>query len=64
MAVADLPSGRAAGEVRFAGVGNVVATVVSEGERNRSLMSHNGTAGVEARRIQQFAYPWRAATCS
>ena len=58
VAVADLPTA-SAGDVRFAGVGNVVATVSpADGGRTRSLVSHNGTAGVEARRVQEFAVPW------
>jgi anti-sigma regulatory factor (Ser/Thr protein kinase) len=45
--------------VRFAGIGNVSATVVS-GDATRSLVSHHGTAGGVARRIQEFQYPWSA----
>lgn len=45
--------------VRYAGLGNIGATIVSaSGGRNRSLISQNGTAGVEARRIQEYKYPW------
>ena len=46
-----------AGEVRFAGVGNIAATVL-DGNRSRSLMSHNGTAGYEVYRIQELSCPW------
>lgn len=46
--------------VRYAGLGNIGATIVSsDGSRNRSLISQNGTAGVEARRIQEYSYPWQ-----
>lgn len=45
------------GEVRFAGLGNIGATICGDGE-SRSLVSHHGTAGHEARRIQEFVYPW------
>jgi anti-sigma regulatory factor (Ser/Thr protein kinase) len=47
------------GVVRFAGIGNVYATIVSGGA-TRSLVSHHGTAGGVARRIQEFTYPWSA----
>jgi anti-sigma regulatory factor (Ser/Thr protein kinase) len=49
----DAPS-RAA---RFAGVGNVSGSIVS-GADSRGLFSHNGTAGVQVRKVQQFDYPW------
>lgn len=47
----------AAGECRFVGIGNISAGLVT-GSGSRSFVSHNGTAGVEARRIQELAYPW------
>jgi anti-sigma regulatory factor (Ser/Thr protein kinase) len=43
--------------VRFAGLGNVSARLVAAG-RVRHLVSHNGTAGHAARRIDEFTYPW------
>lgn len=44
-------------EVRYVGVGNISATIVAPtGVRN--LVSHNGTVGHQARRIQEFVYPW------
>ena len=42
--------------VRFAGVGNIAAAVVSEGAVKR-MVSMNGTAGHVAPRIREFAYP-------
>src|SRR5215207_2402308 len=45
------------GAVRFAGVGNISGVVLS-GEGSRQMVSHNGTAGHSARRIQEFTYPW------
>ncbi len=27
-------------------------------ERTYNMVSHNGTAGVEARKIREFSYPW------
>src|SRR5690606_16680546 len=48
--------------LRYAGVGNVAARVFAAGAC-RSLVSHHGTAGREARRIQEFSYPFpRGAT--
>lgn len=45
--------------VRYAGLGNIGATIVStQGGRNRSLVSQNGTAGAETRRIHEHHYPW------
>jgi hypothetical protein len=43
--------------VRYAGVGNISGRIVS-GEGVRSMVSHNGTVGVEARKIREFTYPW------
>ena len=55
VAVTDIDSDR--GLVKFAGLGNICATIVSPAGR-RHLVSHNGTAGHSVRRIDQFAYPW------
>jgi hypothetical protein len=43
--------------VRYAGVGNISGLILSGGTAH-NLVSHNGTAGVEARKIQEFSYPW------
>ena len=45
------------GVVHFAGIGNIGGTILAE-ERTWSLVSHHGTAGHDARRIQEFSYPW------
>jgi len=45
--------------VRYAGLGNISASVVSPGQ-TKSLVSYNGIAGHEARKIQEFAYDWPA----
>jgi anti-sigma regulatory factor (Ser/Thr protein kinase) len=42
---------------RFAGVGNITGLILSGGA-SRGLVSHNGTAGVEARKVEQYSYPW------
>lgn len=57
LAVAEL--NRAERSLRFAGLGNISATVVS-GQDSRSLVSHNGIAGHEMRKIQEFSYDWPA----
>lgn len=54
LAVAELDRGRAV--VRYCGIGNIAATILSDGT-SRSLVSHHGTAGHDARRIQEFVYP-------
>jgi anti-sigma regulatory factor (Ser/Thr protein kinase) len=46
-------------EIRYAGVGNIAGSVVSATE-TRSMVSHNGTAGHELRKIQEFQYEWPA----
>lgn len=43
--------------VRFAGVGNIAATILSP-ERSYNMVSHNGTVGHEVRKIQEFVYEW------
>jgi anti-sigma regulatory factor (Ser/Thr protein kinase) len=47
----------AARVVRFVGVGNISAVVVSAGQA-RHMVSHNGTAGHVAPRIREFAYEY------
>ncbi len=46
-----------AATVRFAGIGNIAATIVA-GNATRSLVSHHGTLGHDVRRIQELSYPW------
>ncbi|HET7341831.1 MAG TPA: SpoIIE family protein phosphatase [Methylomirabilota bacterium] len=55
VAVADIDPERRC--LRFCGLGNIGAAVLSGGGR-RSLVSHNGTAGHAARKIDEFTYPW------
>ena len=45
------------GIIRYAGLGNITGLML-DGKTSRNLVSHNGTAGVEARKIQEFSYPW------
>jgi hypothetical protein len=44
--------------LRFVGVGNIAGTVVSPSNPVRHLVSYAGTAGHQARKIQEFTYPW------
>ena len=57
VAVAEVALG--ARVVRYAGVGNISGRILTAGS-SRSMVSVNGTAGVETRRIQEFSYPWPA----
>ena len=43
--------------VRFSGLGNISACIIAAGA-SRSLVSHNGIAGHEMRKIQEFSYDW------
>ena len=43
--------------VRFAGVGNIAASIFTAVEHH-NLVSYNGTVGYEVRKIQEFTYPW------
>ena len=43
--------------LRFVGVGNIAASIVASDRTRQSLASHNGTAGVAMRKIQEFTYP-------
>lgn len=45
------------GVLRYAGVGNIAASILDDGI-SRSLVSHNGTVGAEMRKVQEFTYPW------
>ncbi|HYC04901.1 MAG TPA: ATP-binding protein [Azospirillaceae bacterium] len=42
--------------VAFGGVGNIAGTVFAAGQHKKTV-SHTGTAGVSARRFQEFVYP-------
>ena len=43
------------GRVRYAGLGNISGVLLG-GPRAQYMVSHNGTAGLEARRVQEFDY--------
>jgi anti-sigma regulatory factor (Ser/Thr protein kinase) len=55
-AVAEIPAGP--GVLRYAGIGNIAASVHAGAERPRSLVSHNGIVGHQARRHAPFQYDW------
>ena len=42
---------------RYAGLGNISAAILPPAGSRQSLVSHNGTAGHTAARIQEFQYP-------
>jgi anti-sigma regulatory factor (Ser/Thr protein kinase) len=57
VAVAEIrPS---AGSLTYVGIGNISGVVVS-GEKSRNLISHNGIAGHQLHRIQEFKVEWPA----
>jgi anti-sigma regulatory factor (Ser/Thr protein kinase) len=58
-AVAIAVTDRGRGLLRFAGVGNIAATIAS-GDATRSLVSHHGIVGAAARHFQEFQYPFAA----
>jgi anti-sigma regulatory factor (Ser/Thr protein kinase) len=43
--------------LRFCGVGNIAAAIIDDGVA-RQMVSLNGTAGLEVRKIVEFTYPW------
>lgn len=42
---------------RFCGIGNIAGRLARE-EKETYMVSHNGTAGHDAHKIQEFTYPW------
>jgi anti-sigma regulatory factor (Ser/Thr protein kinase) len=55
LAVAEIDWVRNA--VRFCGIGNIAAALIAGGN-SRQLVSLNGTAGLEVRKVAEFSYPW------
>jgi anti-sigma regulatory factor (Ser/Thr protein kinase) len=49
----------AAGQVRFAGIGNIAARILTDAG-TRSLVSHNGIVGLHGVRTSEFTYPFAA----
>src|SRR5204863_410090 len=58
-AIAIVEVDRTKEAVRFCGVGNIAGTIL-RGEKSRGMVSYNGIVGQEARKIQEFCYPWAA----
>jgi anti-sigma regulatory factor (Ser/Thr protein kinase) len=56
VAVAELDAEQ--GIVTFAGAGNVIGRLVS-GVEDRSLLSQNGTVGLQIRQLKDIVYPWQ-----
>lgn len=55
VAVAEISRERR--RIRFAGVGNISSRIFSaDGMHN--MVSHNGTAGIEIRKVDEFLYSW------
>ncbi|HEY2678588.1 MAG TPA: ATP-binding SpoIIE family protein phosphatase [Steroidobacteraceae bacterium] len=48
--------------IQYAGVGNICGSVVIEGKQ-RGMVSHNGTLGVQLLRTRQFEYRWPPGSC-
>jgi hypothetical protein len=44
-------------QIKFAGVGNISAHLLTGGER-RQIMSHNGIVGNNMRNVQEFSFDW------
>ena len=55
-AVADIDPAR--GSIRYVGMGNISGAILSVAGQSQSLVSMSGTVGHEARRFQEFVYPW------
>lgn len=55
LAIADIDAFE--GKLLFAGVGNIAASIISNGPR-RHLLSHNGIVGSNLRKVQEFEQPW------
>ncbi|BBH65617.1 hypothetical protein ACTI_23020 [Actinoplanes sp. OR16] len=55
LAVAELDTG--AGEVRYAGLGNISGTVLAPDGTRRGMISMPGIAGHQRRQVREYAYP-------
>ena len=45
------------GSLKYVGVGNISGSIIPAGETaGRGLFSHNGTVGVQVRKVQEFSY--------
>jgi anti-sigma regulatory factor (Ser/Thr protein kinase) len=55
-AVAMLAIDLERGTATYAGLGNIAGAILADGSERRTLISHNGTAGHIAARVQEFHY--------
>lgn len=55
MAVAEIDAEKR--QVRYAGIGNIVSSLITEKQRV-NMVSLNGTVGHQLRQVQEFTYPW------
>ena len=60
VAIAELHAGK--GTMRFAGIGNISATMIDPGAR-RSAVSLYGIVGHDVREFREFSYPWSRESC-
>jgi hypothetical protein len=44
--------------VVFCGVGNIAGSIVTSDHNSKSMVSHNGIVGHEAKRFTEFTYAW------
>jgi anti-sigma regulatory factor (Ser/Thr protein kinase) len=58
-AVAIAKLDRHAGQVVFCGLGNIAGSILNNGS-SKSMVSHNGIAGHEAKRFHEFNYTWES----
>ena len=58
-ALAVLRHDAGSAEIAFAGVGNIAACVLDDGDK-RMMVSHNGIVGHNVQRSQEYRYPWPA----
>ncbi len=56
VAVAEIDSG--ARVVRFAGIGNISGVIIPQSGPWLRMVSQNGTAGLEMRKLSVYTYPW------
>lgn len=61
LAFAALERGPGAVSLRFAGIGNIAASVQHDTERRQHLISHNGIVGHNMRKVQELAPAFDAA---
>jgi anti-sigma regulatory factor (Ser/Thr protein kinase) len=57
-ALAFIRHERSAGEVAYAGVGNIAAVIIDATGGRRAMVSHNGIVGHNVHRSEEYRYPW------